>query len=81
MSNNRNSRKPRTALATGPANAMRNSPLGLVGSLCISATPPKMKRVMPRIGMSKCRATTACDISWKTIENKRPTVATTAIDQ
>jgi hypothetical protein len=51
MPNKRNNRKPRAALATGPANAMRNSPPALVGSLCISATPPKMKRVMPRIGM------------------------------
>ena len=71
-----------SALATGRANAIRNSLIALVGSLCISATPPKIKRVMPRIGMPKPCATAAWDISWKTIvENKRPTVATTAIDQ
>ena len=69
------------ALATGPANAIRNSLAALVGSLCISATPPKMKRVMPRIGIPKRCATAAWDISWKTIENKRPMVATIAIDQ
>src|SRR5580700_5050447 len=45
--NRRKNRRPRTALATGPANAIRNSLSALVGSLCISATPPKIKRVMP----------------------------------
>lgn len=56
----------------GPATAIRNSPLALVGSSCISATPPKMNRVMPRIGMLNRRVTREWASSWSTIEAARP---------
>ena len=36
-----------TALAAGPAMAMRNSAFGLGGSSAISATPPNRNSVMP----------------------------------
>jgi len=68
-------------LAIGPATAIRNSSRALVGSWCNSATPPKMNSVMPEIGIAKCRATSECESSWKTIEKNRPIVPATAIHQ
>ncbi len=47
----------------GPPMAMKNSALALGGSSVISATPPKINRVMPRICIPNRRATTECPSS------------------
>ena len=63
---------PRNRLAIGPAIAIRNSPRGVFGSFSISATPPKIKSVIPDIGISYLRATSEWENSWKIIEKNSP---------
>ena len=72
---------PRRMLASGPAMAIRNSVFALVGSSPISATPPKIKRVIPWIGTPDCRATSECASSWITIELKNPNAPAAAMSQ
>jgi len=68
---------PSTRLVSGPAMAILNSTLGLVGSPLIWATPPKMNRVMDSTGMPDARATTLCIISWASTEAKNSKLVTT----
>jgi hypothetical protein len=51
------------------------------GSSVISATPPKRKRVMPRIGMPTVRAAKAWPNSWSTIQAKKAKAAARPMPQ
>ena len=63
-------------LAMGPAMAMKNSIFGVLGSSFISATPPKMKSVMPSISSPYFRAMREWENSWIRMETKRPIAPT-----
>ena len=53
----------RARLTRGPAAAIQNSALPLLGSCSSCATPPKMNRVIDRVRTPCRRATTACPSS------------------
>ena len=61
--------------------AIMNSALAVGGSSPISATPPKMNRVMPFMFIPYCRATREWQNSWATMETKSPRAPTTPMTQ
>ena len=68
-------------LEKGPAAAMRNSVFASGGSSVISATPPKIKRVMPFIGIPLLLATREWQNSWTIMERNSPSAPTIPIQR
>lgn len=63
-------RPARPRRVRGPAMAILNSTPGAAGSRLLSATPPKMKSVMLRIGIPPLSATYECPSSCIRIQAK-----------
>src|SRR3546814_20105465 len=71
----------RMKLASGPAIAIQNSTLAHLGSSVISATPPKMKRVMTFIGRPERRGHHDLGRTWTTNKETTHRIHETTITQ